>query len=658
MEFCNSVIQGGIMKYNKLFSTGNIGALEIKNRVVVTPVGVGFANSNGEAGDQLFAYLEERAKGGAGIVMPGIVMVDSKTGKAHANQLALENIEQAIKFAELARMVHQYDAKIFLQLYHPGKQTDSTKLGGLQPWSASENKTANGETTKEMTKEDIKYIISRFANAAKLAKQSGVDGVEIHAAHGYLLNQFLTPLHNRRTDEYGGTLENRMRIVVEVYEAIREAVGNNFIVGIRVSADEFIEGGNTLNEGIEMAKRWDSLGVDYINVNCGLQESSQFNREPPSFQQGWKKNIAKSIKAVVKCPVIAVNTIKKPDFAESLLEEAVCDFIGLSRPHLADPYWTKKTMEGKEDEIRTCISCLNCFESLLKTGLLTCTVNPCIGREREFANPEKNGEGRQVVVIGSGPGGMEAARVLSLRGFKVTLFEKNSELGGQLNYADKPPMKEKITWLKQGLETQVKNAGVDILLDTEATVEKIKKINPVAVFVACGSHPIVPNSIEGIHNENVYTVPEVLSGKVELKNKKVAIIGSGLAGMETAAFLGARCCKTYIIEMQPTIGEGVYYQVLNDELEQLKKYDTEFYPGNKLSKITCSSVEAISLDGKKLEIPVDAVVLSMGVVPNKKIVNEIKNNFKKVVVVGDADKPGKIINAITDGFTKAWVLDV
>lgn len=647
------------MKYNKLFSTGHIGALEIKNRVAVTPVGLGFADSNGEAGDQMFAYLEERAKGGAGIVMPGIVAIDSKTGKGHSNELVLENMAQCIKFAELARMIHKYDAKIFIQLHHPGKATVSTNLGGNPAWSPSPNKTANGELAKEMTKDDIDYIISRFVNAAKLAQKARVDGVEIHAAHGYLLNQFLSPLHNRRIDEYGGSLENRMRIVVEVYNAIREAVGEKFIVGIRVSADEFIEGGNTLKEGIEMAKKWDSIGVDYINVNCGLQESSQFNREPPSFPQGWKKNLAKSIKAAVKCPVIAVNTVKKPDFAESLLEEEVCDFVGLSRPHLADPYWTKKTMEGKEDEIRTCISCLNCMETLLRDGLSTCVVNPRLAREREFSRLEKNGEGRPVAVVGGGPGGIEAARVLALRGFKVTLFEKGTELGGQLNYAEKPPMKEKITWLKNGMAAQVKNLGVDIRLNTEATVEKIKELNPVGVFAACGSNPIIPRTIEGINGANVYTVPEILSGKVKLENKRVAIIGSGLAGMETAAFLGERGCKPYIIEMKPKIGEDIFFQVLNDILDDLKTYNTELYPGYKLSKITDNSVEAVSCDcdGKNLTIPVDAVVLSMGVAPNKQVVNELKDNFEKVVVIGDAAKSGKILEATTDGFSKAWIFE-
>ncbi len=336
------------MKYPKLFEPGKIGRLDIKNRVVVTPAGFAWGDSAGGVGEQLFDYLEERAKGGAGIVMPGVVLVDTKTGRGNPTEVVLENHYQCMTFEKLSRMIHKYDAKIFIQLHHPGATTNATNKGGEPAWAPSPVKCSDGSMAKEMTKEDIDYIVGRFANTARLAKKAGCDGVEIHTAHGYLLGQFLSPVYNHRTDEYGGSLENRTRIVREVYEAIRKEVGPNFVVGIRVSADEFIEGGNTLVEGVEMAKIWDAMGVDYINVNCGLQATSFYNREPPSFKQGWKRNLATSVKAVVKCPVIAVNTVKKPDFAESLLEDGVSDFVGLTRGHIADPRWVQKVAEGAE----------------------------------------------------------------------------------------------------------------------------------------------------------------------------------------------------------------------------------------------------------------------------------------------------------------------
>lgn len=645
------------MLYKNLLKPGKIGKLNIKNRVVVTPVGLFYADSNGEAGDNICAYLEERAKGGAGIIMTGIITIDSRTGKLSPNELVLENRAQAMSYARLAAIVHKYDAKLILQLYHPGKCTTSANLGGLIPWSASPTLANDGVITKEMAKEDIQYIIDRYVNAVKLAQNAGVDGVEIHAAHGYLLGQFLSPFYNIRTDEYGGSFENRMRIVVEVYNAIRAAAGKDFVVGIRMSADEFVEGGNTLQEGIEMARIYDNLGMDFINVNCGLQESSQYNREPPSFQQGWKKHLAKAIKEAVNCPVIAVNTIKRPDFAESLLEEGVSDYVGLSRGHLADPYFTRKAMQGRADEIRTCISCLNCMATQLKGIPPTCTVNPILGREREFFCMNRNGAGRPVAVIGAGPGGMETARVLAERGFDVTLFEKNDHLGGQLNYAEKPPKKEKITWLKEGMITQVKKAGVHIVTGKEATVENVEAINPIGVFVCVGSIPIRPEKIPGIFCEHVYTVPEVLTGKVKLDGKQVAVIGSGLAGLETASFLGSKGCKVYLVEMCPVIGAGVFPQVVADELKELKPYGTEVLPDHKLEKINADSIELSKSDGTKVVVPAEAVVLSLGVEPRHDIVEQFRNHFDSVVVVGDANKSGRILEAISDGFCKAWVFD-
>ena len=645
------------MKYPKLFEPGKIGRLDIKNRVVVTPAGFAWGDSAGGVGEQLFDYLEERAKGGAGIVMPGVVLVDTKTGRGNPTEVVLENHYQCMTFEKLSRMIHKYDAKIFIQLHHPGATTNATNKGGEPAWAPSPVKCSDGSMAKEMTKEDIDYIVGRFANTARLAKKAGCDGVEIHTAHGYLLGQFLSPVYNHRTDEYGGSLENRTRIVREVYEAIRKEVGPNFVVGIRVSADEFIEGGNTLVEGVEMAKIWDAMGVDYINVNCGLQATSFYNREPPSFKQGCKRNLATSVKAVVKCPVIAVNTVKKPDFAESLLEDGVSDFVGLTRGHIADPRWVQKVAEGREDEIRICISCLNCMHTAVQGIQPTCTVNPVFGREYEFLHMNKNGNGRPVAVIGGGPAGMEASRILAARGFKVTLFEKEAELGGQLIHAKMPPNKEKIAWLLEGLKAQVKHAGVEVRLNTEATVEEVKKLNPVGVFVCCGSNQIHPNSIPGVNGENVYSVPDVLMSKVKLENKTVAIIGSGLAGMETGVFLGERGCKVFFVEMMPTIGAALFGQVLDDVKRELAPYGAEFYPGHKLLKINADSVDAETTDGKQVNFKADAVVLAMGVTPKKDVVDMFRANFDHVIAMGDAVKGARALEALSDGFTKAWVFD-
>lgn len=645
------------MRYPDLLKAGKIGRLSIKNRIVVTPVGLFYADSTGEAGDHYRAYLEERAKGGAGLIMTGIITIDSRTGKLSPNELVLENRAQAMSYARLAATIHKYDAKLILQLYHPGKCTTRVNLNGLEPWSASPTPANDGSMAREMTQEDIQFIIDRYVNAAVLAQNAGVDGIEIHAAHGYLLGQFLTPTINKRTDQYGGSLENRMRIVVEIYQAVRKAVGENFVVGVRMSADEFVEGGNSLTDGVEMAKVYDRLGMDFINVNCGLQESSQFNREPPSFPQGWKKHLAKAVTEAVNCPVIAVNTVKKPDFAQSLLEEGVCDFVGLSRGHLADPYFTKKIMQGREDEIRTCISCLNCMATQLKGVPPTCTVNPMLGREDEFAHLNRNGGGRSVAVIGGGPGGMEAACVLSQRGFDVTLFERSQQLGGQLNYAEKPPKKEKITWAKQGMICRLQSAGVHIITGQEATPELVSVLRPAGVFLCTGSQPIRPASIPGIFDSHVFTVPEVLTGQAVLDGMCVTIIGSGLAGLETAAFLGSRGCRVTVVEMRPEVAAGVFPQVVADELQQLESWGVEILTGHKLEQISPDSVELSRIDGSRVKRTTQAVVLAMGVAPRKDVVEQFERAFDRVVVVGDANREGRILEAVSDGFTKAWVFE-
>lgn len=645
------------MKYKKLFEPGKIGNLDVKNRIAFTGLGVNYAESNGEPGKDFCAFYEERAKGGTGLIIVGGVGVDPDTGLGEHNAVRLDNLGQAMGFARLAKIVHKYDTKLFVQLMHPGKNANSSRLNGKQAWSSSAVMTSNGKMAKEMTIEDIYYVVKRFADSALLAKHAGLDGVEIHAAHGYLLTQFLTPYFNKRTDMYGGSLENRMRIIVEIYNAIRKAVGPKFVVGIRLSVDEFIEGGNTLQEGLMMAKICSDLGMDFVDVSCGLQETGQFNREPPSFEQGWKKNLAKSVKEVVKCPVIAVNTIKKPDFAESLLDEGVSDFIGLSRPQLADPFWAKKAKEGKEDEIRTCISCLNCFATLVQGVPLTCAVNPAVGRELEFERLNEDGDGRVVAVVGGGPGGIEAAQILAKRGFAVTLLEKEPELGGQLNLANKPPMKDKITWLKAGMEAQLRNAGVKVLLNTVTTVEKIKGLNPIAVFCCVGSTPIRPANIPGINRENVLTVPDILGGKVQINNKNVVIIGTGLSGLECGNYLTHRGCRLTFVEMNSVVGLGIWKHVLEDEMKELDVGDSQIYLSTKLAEITPDGVKCVDEYGKNMEIKADVIVLAMGVTPRRDLVKTFKDNFENVILVGDANQSGRILEATTDGFTKAWIFE-
>lgn len=648
------------MAFERLLQPGRVGNLEIKNRMFAMPVGAPMADLNGYLTDDFIAYYEEKARGGAGAIITGVLVVDNETGVMEPNLAWLTDPNSIRLWKKFTDAIHKYDTKIFAQIYHPGKETRSSDIGGRTIIAPSEMVSKFGEKAHAMTVEEIHELTKKFAAAAALAKRADFDGVELHCAHGYLLCDFLSPSANQRTDEYGGSFENRVRFPGEIIAAIREACGRDFPLSVRISGSEFTEGGITPEESIRIAQYFESCGVDMINVSAGNQKTSHLNREPASFRQGWKKQLAAGIKKAVSIPVLAVNTIKRPEFAESLLEEGVSDFVGLARGFLADPHFAEKVRTGHTDEIRNCIGCLVCFETLIERKRICCTANPTLMREREFAHMERDGAGRKVVVIGGGPGGMEAARVLALRGFDVTLYEKDAELGGQMNYADKPPMKEKITWLRNAIAAQLKSAGVKVVLNCEVTPEMVETMDAEGAFLCCGASPIIPQSIPGVHGDNVCTIPELLSGKKSVDGKRVVVAGAGLTGLETGVFLASRGCRVTFVDMLDTIGQGIYIQTLNDVLSELEKYHggkPDMYPSHKLISIQPDGITVEDKDGKQFDIAADAVVMSLGTRPRTELHEALRKRFGRLILTGDAVTRGRIVDATRDGFTKAWVFE-
>ena len=643
------------MKYEKLFQKGMIGKLELKNRIVMPAMGVSLASSTGEASDEMIRYYEERAKGECGLIITEITRVDDIYGVGTSNQLAVTDGKDIPRLQRLADAVHKYDAKIFVQLHHPGRQTYSRLLDGKQivaPSAVMCNVVK--EMPRALTTEECEGIMKAFVKGAVIAKSAGIDGVEIHAAHGYLLDQFLSPYTNKRTDKYGGSFHNRIRILEEMITAIKHLCGPDFPISVRISGDEFVEGGLKLEDSIKIARTLESYGVDAINVSSGIYESGATIVEPGSYPQGWKKHLATEIRKNVKIPVIAVNNIKQPCVAEQLLEEGVCDFIGIGRGQLADEEWAKKAKTGREDEIRSCIGCLHCFKTLNTGKHISCAVNPRVGRELEYKDYEKDGENQVVAVIGGGPGGMQAALVLAKRNYKVVLFEQSTELGGTLNIADKPLLKEKITLLKNGMKTQVEKNNIEVRLGTKATVEMVKELNPVGVFVACGASPVVPK-LPGIENSKVVTAEDVLSGKVKAVGK-VAVIGSGLTGCETAETLAEQGHSVSLIEMAKTIGPGIYPSILMDLMGRFRKFNPQILPGHRLAAVTENGVLVVNVaNGQKMEVEADTVVLALGVSPRRGVVSEFEASFDEVRVIGDASRNGSIVEAVADGFGKAFV---
>jgi len=690
-----------MMPYKLLLSEGRIGSVTVRNRVVLPPLEVGMANFDGTPSEQLINYYEARAKDGLGLLITGITRVNEYHGAGLPRQLAMTSDRHIKPFARMVERLHVHGTKVFCQLHHPGRQSNSLMIGswplmerigriwpgywkfffklvpaaekfaktGLVPAVVAPSAVAceySRQKTRALSVREVKSLIQDFIQAARRVQLAGGDGVELHAAHGYLIQQFLSPHTNRRPDEYGGSFENRMRFILEIISGIRTLCGPDFPIVVRLAVDEYYRfigkpgQGIELDQGVEMAVRLEQAGVDAMDVSSANYETMNYWLEPISFEPGWRKNLARAVKEKVGIPVLAANLIRSPEQAEEQLREGFQDFVCLGRPHLADPAWTRKVREGREQDIKRCISCLWCFESFLANAVkgepLECAVNPRLGRERETAETLKNGAGRVVVIIGAGPAGLSAAEILGLRGFQPIVLEKNAFVGGQLQLANKPPKKEKISWCFTDLYHAALKNGAEIRFNIKATPQSVRDLNPYAVIVAAGGSAVTP-SIEGAGLSHVCTVTEVLDGTVQLKNKRVTVIGSGMTGLETAEKLAEDGNQLLVVEMLDQIAPGAHFQNLDDVLPRLKKYQANFITSHKLIKITADAVILENTaTGRRREEKTDHVVLAVGVRSNDKLALELAPHFPRLYTIGDARKVGRIAQAVRDGFDTAWKL--
>ena len=683
------------MSYDMLFSPMKIGNVEIKNRIVMAPMCMGFGQYNGCATETMMDYYEERAKGGVGLIFTEITRINDITGASSFGQLGMSHDYQIPALREMADRIHKHNFKIMVELHHPGRQNlglmigtvpicniGSKLMGNLYTKiltqaiipqgkklqdkhivprtvapSKCERSKMSDSVNRELSVNEIKRIICQFIEGAVRVKKAGCDGVELHAAHGYLIQQFLSPNTNKRTDQYGGSLENRMRFLLEIIDGIRSNCAKDFPIVVRLTVDEMYSEigqngkGYNLEEGIKMAKILSDKGIDAIDVSSAAYDTFNYWLEPTTFTPGWRKYLASEVKKVVDIPVIAANLIRSPKQAEMQLEEGTQDFISLGRPLIADPHWPNKVKSGNENLIKRCVCCLYCFESMMKGAYKythgNCSVNPFVGREN--VSLKQNGNGRKVLIIGAGCAGLTAAELLSKRGFDVTVLEKESKQGGQLNLASKPPHKEKINWVCEDLLSNAINSGAKVLFDIKADKDIIASYSPEIVITATGGNAIHPKSFNG---DNVVTVTQVLNGSIDISNKKVAVIGSGMTGLETSELLVSKGNKVTVVEMADKIAPGAWFQQLDDALPVLEKAGTEFLTSHKLLSVSSSGIELENLKEKKaVAIKVDLVVLSLGVRSDNSLYNDIKNSDSyKVYNIGDSNKIGRIANATESAY--------
>jgi 2,4-dienoyl-CoA reductase-like NADH-dependent reductase (Old Yellow Enzyme family)/thioredoxin reductase len=638
--------------------------MTVRNRIVSSAHHPLFVNlQTGLLEERMINYWAAKAKGGTGLIETYLTTTHPKI---EYDIFRRPGVVDAFKRA--AEAVHKYDTKLVCQIANSGAQGGGFRLpaGWAPSVVPTPNLTLQLNNPHEMTKDEIKAFVEAFANAAKVAKEAGADGVQIHGAHGYLIYEFMSPYTNRRTDEYGGDLENRMRFPLAIAEAVRASVGDDFVVGMRIDADDFIPGGLTLDDVLIMAPMLVRAGkLDYLSVSCGTYRTTATVIESMYYPLNSFVYLASAVKQVVDIPVIARGRITDPVQAEEILANNQADMVSIVRGLIADPEWSNKAREGRVDEIRKCLGCCEgCWGTLAfaaYSGLgITCTMNPVIGREGipgwgELIPAAKK---KRVMVIGGGPAGLEAARVAALRGHKVSLYDKNPELGGQTLIAAKAPGRENFLDLGRYQTYQMKLLNVDVHLNTEVTTDAIEKEKPDAVVVATGSVPLIPD-IPGVDGKNVVTVWQVLKSEVAVGDN-VVIIGDDdhIQSLSTADFLAEQGKKVEVlcwnfchgVKIEPCTRQAIYQRLLQKGVVLTPNTSVKEISGN-----TVVTMNVFTNQGRRIE-GVDNVVIACGGKENNALYYALKDKIKELYVVGDANGVRKINDATMDGAMVGRVL--
>ncbi len=628
-----------------IFNPYTIKGKTIKNRLVVPAMVMNYCDADGFATDKYIQYHEEKAKGGWGLIITEDYAINPYA-KGYVGVAGLWKDEQIEGHSKIPENAHKYGATILAQIYHCGRQTNS-RIIGKQPVAPSPIPCPmNMEMPHELTIDEIHELVEQFGDTALRAKKCGFDGVEIHGGHGYLIAEFLSPYTNKRADIYGGSLDNRMRFLLEVIDNVKAKCGDDFIVGFRISGDEHIEGGRSIADTQTIAMAVEEAGVDLIHISVGTYGSP----DVPTVSMYVKDHgnivsYAEDIKKVVDIPVITVNRFNDPRLADAMIKANKADFVAMGRASLADPDLPNKALEGRMEDIRRCIGCdQGCINRLNAQLPASCVLNPSLGRG--YQEEEKAVEKKKVVVIGAGPAGLSAAIEAKKKGHDVVVLEKEHMAGGQFRLASVPPFKGELTTFINWQMKECQNLGIPVYLNTEATIESLKQYEVDTIILATGATPTIP-PIKGIDSKNVVTANDVLSGKVNVGFNNI-VIGGGQVGVETAFHLAVQFKSAQIVEMLPDI-------LPNDMTEKLvlmpylNQRQIGIHISTKVLEITEEYV-LVEKEGQQIKLPADTVVLAIGSKPNNSLQEVLEKEGYDVKVIGDALKVSNVMNANIMGY--------
>lgn len=648
--------------YNALFTPLSVKNMTIENRIVMTPMGTNFGEQNGEMSFLHIDYYEQRAMGGTGLIIVENACVSFPQGSNGTTQLRIDHDNYIPRLYKLCEDVHKHNTKIAIQLNHAGASAMEKRIG-MQPVSASDlpNK-KGGAKPRPLAKDEIYEIAKKYGEAAKRAQTIGFDAVEIHAGHSYLISQFLSPLTNDRTDEFGGSAENRARFAALVMKEVRDAVGPMFPIIVRISADELLEGGNTLDDSIELLTYFEQE-ADIIDVSAGLSDSIQYQIDANYLADGWRSYMAKAVKERFNKPVMTTGNIRDPKIANQIVEDGVSDLIGLGRQMIADPNWANKAKYGKEDEIRKCVSC-NIGCSGHRIGLnrpIRCTVNPSVNEGIDYAE-HKVKKPCNVVVIGGGTAGLEAACTAAEVGCTTFLIEKNAELGGLCRTIAKIPDKKRLNDFPVYLENRAKKINnLFTFTNMAANMNFINNLKPDIIVNATGSTPLLPpiNGLkENIDKEDgkirsiLKMIKDIPNFPEDATNKKVVVVGGGAVGLDVVEFFAKRNAEVSIVEMLPVVGKDLDFVTKVDVTNMLEKHHVNVLTNTALKEVKAESF-IVEKDGMQETLDFDYGFVCLGMRNYAPIYETLQKEYQdsdvEIVNIGDSVRARRIIDGVAEG---------